>query len=64
MIGGVTVDCANFAPAKRTAIDGRSWWVVMDKKTRKYSTLLCFGKYRTRKECTAAILSAALLGLV
>nr|DAM02602.1 MAG TPA: hypothetical protein [Caudoviricetes sp.] len=38
------MDCSNFAPAKRTAIDGRFWWVVMDKKTHKYSTLLCFGK--------------------
>lgn len=53
-----------FAPAKRTAIDGRSWWVVMDKETNKYSPLLCFGKYRTRKECNAAILAAARLGLV
>lgn len=26
------MDCSNFAPAKRTAIDGRFWWVVMDKK--------------------------------
>lgn len=53
-----------FAPAKRTAIDGRSWWVVMDKETHKYSPLLCFGKYRTREECNAAILAAARLGLV
>lgn len=58
------MDCSNFAPAKRTAIDGRFWWVVMDKKTHKYSTLLCFGKYRTRKECNAAIFAAARLGLV
>lgn len=53
-----------FVPAKRTAVDGRTWWVVMDAETRKYSGLLCFGKYRTRKDCQAAILSAALLGLV
>ena len=53
-----------FVPAKRTAVDGRMWWVVMDAATRKYSGLLCFGKYRTRKDCQAAILSAALLGLV
>lgn len=53
-----------FVPAKRTAIDGRSWWVVMDKNTHKYSPLLCFGKYRTRKECKAAIFAAARLGLV
>ncbi len=49
-----------FAPAKRAAVDGRTWWVVMDMSTHKYSSLLCFGKYRTRKDCQAAILSATL----
>lgn len=58
------MDYSNFLPAKRTAIDGRSWWVVMDKEAHKYSPLLCFGKYRTRKECNSAILAAARLGLV
>lgn len=55
---------ADFVPAKRTAIDGRSWWVVMDKKAHKYINMLCFGKYRTQKACKAAIFAAAHLGLV
>lgn len=53
-----------FVPVKRIAVDGRMWWVVADLATHKCSGLLCFGKYRTRKDCQAAILSASLLGLV
>lgn len=41
---------------KRTAIDGKMWWCVYDRELSKYSTLLCFGKYRTKKQCDTAIL--------
>lgn len=44
-----------FEPRKRTAIDGKTWWCVFDTKTMKFSTLLCFGKYKTKKECSHAI---------
>lgn len=40
---------------KRTAIDGKIWWCVYDIKEHKYSTCLCFGKYKTKKECQIAI---------
>lgn len=42
-------------PRKRTAIDGKTWWVVYDSDLRKYSTLTCFGKYRTKKDCQIVI---------
>ena len=42
-------------PVKRTAIDGKLWWYVYDTEARKLSTLLCFGKYRTKKDCQCAI---------
>lgn len=58
------MDHEKFAPVKRTALDGRVWWVVMDMQTRKYSTLLCFDKYRTRKDCQYAIHAAARMGFV
>lgn len=41
---------------KRTAIDGKMWWCVYDLELNKYSTLLCFGKYRTKTQCDTAIL--------
>lgn len=43
-------------PRKRTAIDGKMWWCVYDLELNKYSTLLCFGKYRTKTQCDTAIL--------
>lgn len=58
------MDHEKFAPVKRTALDGRVWWVVMDMQTRKYSTLLCFDKYRTRKDCLYAISAAARMGFL
>lgn len=42
-------------PRKRTAIDGKIWWVVYDTGLQKYSTLVCFGKYRTKSACQIAI---------
>ena len=44
-----------FEPRKRTALDGNTWWVVYDKFSHQYSPLLCFGKYKTKKECEIAI---------
>lgn len=43
---------------KRTAIDGRVWWCIYDTLENKYSSLLCFAKYRTKKECQIAIILA------
>ena len=40
-----------FIPTKRTAIDGKAWWVVYDRKNGKYSDLICHGKYFTKKSC-------------
>ena len=44
-----------FTAIKRTALDGRIWWVVWDSKYKKYSTLYYFGKYTTKKACQIAI---------
>lgn len=42
-------------PRKRTALDGKVWWCVFDTNEMKWSTLICFGKYRLKKECQFAI---------
>ena len=52
----------NLVPAKRTALDGRVWWVVFDDASGKYSTLLCFGRYKTRKAAQIAICCAQMMG--
>lgn len=39
-----------FKPIKRTAIDGKVWWVVWDNMRREYSTYRCHGRYKTKKE--------------
>lgn len=44
-----------FVPTKRTALDGKVWWCVYDTVENKWSTLLCFGKYRTKRDCQYAI---------
>lgn len=44
-----------FIPAKRTALDGKVWWVVYDKKRNGYATFLCFGKYKTKSDCVFTI---------
>ena len=44
-----------FEPRKRMAIDGKTWWYVFDNKIMNYSTLICFGKYKTKKDCQYAI---------
>lgn len=42
-------------PRQRTGVDGKTWWVVFDTATNKYSTLTYFGKYKTKKDCQQAI---------
>lgn len=44
-----------FKPVKRTAVDGRVWWVVYNVVDKDYSKIVYFGKYRTRKDCQYAI---------
>lgn len=44
-----------FEAARRTAIDGKIWWCVYDHLTNCWSTFLCHGKYRTRKEAQEKI---------
>ena len=39
-----------FEARRRTAVDGKTWWVVFDTEKQKYSTLLCFGKYKTKEK--------------
>ena len=46
---------SQFEPRQRTAVDGKVWWVVYDKSSQQYSTLLCFGRYKTKKACENAI---------
>ena len=48
-------DSSRFIPAQRTAVDGKTWWVVWDSDAGSYSTLTCFGKYKNRKDCQLAI---------
>ena len=49
------MDEKRFKSVKRKGIDGETWWVVYDTKQEKFSTLTCFGKYRTKKACLADI---------
>lgn len=47
-----------YEPRKRTAIDWHAYWCVYDTLENKYSSMLCFTKYRTKKECQIAIILA------
>lgn len=42
---------SNFEPRQRTSTDGKTWWVVFNLIKMQYSTLICFGKYKTKKAC-------------
>lgn len=42
-------------PAKRTALDGRTWWCVYDIRSKEFSHIVFFGKYSTRRGCEFAI---------
>lgn len=53
--GSLQVDTSTLEPRQRTAVDGKTWWVVFDTATGKYSTYTCFGKYKTKKDCQYAI---------
>jgi len=44
-----------FYPVSRTALDGTVWWKVWDSKNNIESTLLCHGRYRTRRTAQANI---------
>lgn len=44
-----------FVPSLRIAVDGKAWYCVFDTQEKKYSTLLFFGKYKTKKACQLAI---------
>ena len=46
---------SRFKPRQRTALDGKVWWVVYDRYKQEFSSLTCFGQYRTKKDCQAAI---------
>lgn len=48
-------DNIGLEPRQRTALDGKTWWVVYDTEEQKYSTLTVFGKYKTKRECQQAI---------
>lgn len=42
-------------PRKRIALDGKTWWCVFDTDTMKWSTIILFGRYKTKKDCQIAI---------
>lgn len=44
-----------FEPRRRTALDGKVWWVVYDRYKQEFSSLTCFGKYKTKRDCQTAI---------
>ena len=42
-------------PRKRTALDGKVWWCVFNTDTMKWSTIVLFGRYKTKRDCQIAI---------
>ena len=46
---------SRFEPRQRTALDGKVWWVVYDRYKQEFSSLTCFRKYKTKKDCQWAI---------
>ena len=38
-------------PKKRTAVDGKTWWCPYDTIKDEWSTIIYFGKYKTKKAC-------------
>ena len=51
--GGIIME--RFTARKRLALDGRVWWCIYDNKSCKWSSYVCFGKYKTKKAANAAI---------
>ena len=45
----------NLKARQRTSLDGKTWWCVFDEVSMKWSTLTCFGKYKTKRDCEYAI---------
>lgn len=39
-----------FVAKQRIAFDGKSWWCVYDKQRKGWSTYLCHGKFKTKRE--------------
>lgn len=50
-----------FEPRQRTALDGKTWWYVWDKRENTWSTYISHGKYKTKKECQFAILQERII---
>ena len=46
---------ARFVPSFIFSVDGKAWYCVYDTQEKRYSSLLCFGKYKTKKACQFAI---------
>ena len=46
---------SRFEPRQRTSLDGKVWWVVYDRYEQEFSSLTCFGRYKTKKDCQWAI---------
>ena len=52
----ISLEDLGLEPRQRTAVDGKTWWVVYDTVARKYlDTIMYFGKYKTKKDCQYAI---------
>ena len=51
-----TIPTDRFKAIKRTALDGKTWWVIYDTKLNKYTTILALGgKYKTKRDAENAI---------
>jgi len=44
-----------FSVRKRQALDGIWWWCVYDETEHKWSTFLCHGKYKRKRDAERAI---------
>lgn len=54
-----------FIPRRRTALDGRVWWVVWDTYNHGFATNpLLFGRFLRRKGCQAQIDYLASAGVI
>lgn len=44
-----------FSVRKRQALDGIWWWCIYDETEHKWSTMLCYGKYKRKCDAEQAI---------
>lgn len=51
-----------FIPRKRTALDGKTWWCVYDTVAGGWSSYVCHGRYRRKKDADFAINYYAMKG--